>query len=61
MFVGVNGVRLFVDVENASLAPDGGAMREKPALLLLHGGPGLDHSAFKLRFSGLSDVAQVIY
>lgn len=61
MFVSVNGVRLFVDVENAGLVPDGGTMREKPALLLLHGGPGFDHSAFKPRFSGLSDVAQVVY
>ncbi len=36
-------------------------MREKPTLLLLHGGPGFDHSAFKPFFSGLSDVAQVVY
>ncbi|KMO13814.1 alpha/beta fold hydrolase [Methylobacterium platani] len=61
MFVAVNGVRLFVDVENAGLVPDGGTMREKPPLLLLHGGPGFDHSAFKPLFSSLSDVAQVVY
>ncbi|WP_206289967.1 alpha/beta fold hydrolase [Methylobacterium sp. DB0501] len=61
MFVSVNGVRLFVDVENAGLVPAGGAMREKATLLLLHGGPGFDHSGFKPWFSGLSDVAQVVY
>ncbi|KMO32421.1 hypothetical protein VQ03_26395 [Methylobacterium tarhaniae] len=61
MLVAVNGIRLFVDVENAGLVPAGDAMREKPALLLLHGGPGFDHSAFKPLFAGLSDVAQVIY
>lgn len=61
MLVSVNGVRLFVDVENAGLVPEGAGMREKPVLLLLHGGPGFDHSAFKPRFSGLSDVAQIVY
>ncbi|KMO38987.1 alpha/beta fold hydrolase [Methylobacterium aquaticum] len=61
MFVAVNGVRLFVDVDNAGLVPAGDTMREKPTLLLLHGGPGFDHSAFKPRFSELSDVAQVVY
>jgi proline iminopeptidase len=61
MHVRVNGVRLFFDVEGACLVPDGLVMREKPTLLLLHGGPGMDHSTYKPRFSGLADVAQVIY
>ena len=61
MRVLVNGVRLFFDVEGAGLVPDGAAMREKPTLLLLHGGPGFDHSIYKPRFSALADVAQVIY
>lgn len=39
MHVSVNGVRLFFDVEGAKLVPDGPAMRERPTLLLLHGGP----------------------
>ena len=61
MRVVVNGVRLFFDVEGASLVPDGAAMRQKPTLLLLHGGPGFDHSIFKPAFSQLTDIAQVIY
>lgn len=61
MHVLVNGVRLFFDVEGASLRPDGAVMREKPILLLLHGGPGFDHSIFKPAYSALADVAQVIY
>jgi pimeloyl-ACP methyl ester carboxylesterase len=44
MFVSVNGVRLYVDVEGAGLVPDGRGMRQKPTLVLLHGGPGADHS-----------------
>jgi pimeloyl-ACP methyl ester carboxylesterase len=54
------GVRLFVDVEGAVLVPEGPAMREKPTLLLLHGGPGYDHSGFKPFFSRLADLAQVV-
>ena len=61
MHVAVNGVRLFFDVEGGKLVPDGPAMREKPTLLLLHGGPGFDHSIYKPAYSALSDIAQVIY
>jgi len=55
------GVRLFVDIEGEGLVPDGAWMREKPTLVLLHGGPGFDHSAFKPAFSALADVAQIVY
>ena len=55
------GIRLFVDVEGLQFVPDGPVLREKPTLLLLHGGPGFDHSGFKPFFSRLSDVAQVVY
>jgi proline iminopeptidase len=55
------GVRLFVDVDGAVLVPDGPRMREKPTLILLHGGPGFDHSGFKPLFGRLADVAQLVY
>ena len=61
MRIEVNGVRLFFDVEGAKLVPDGPVMREKPTLILLHGGPGADHSGFKPAFSQYADIAQVIY
>jgi proline iminopeptidase len=61
MHVRVNGVRLFFDVEGAKLVPDGPAMREKPTLLLLHGGPGFDHSIYRPAYSALADIAQVIF
>jgi pimeloyl-ACP methyl ester carboxylesterase len=54
-------VRLFVDIEGPALVPDGPLLRERPTLLLLHGGPGYDHSAFKPAFSQLTDVAQIVY
>lgn len=61
MYVEVNGAQLYFDVEGAKLVPDGAEMREKPTLILLHGGPGADHSIYKPAYSGLTDVAQVIY
>jgi proline iminopeptidase len=61
MRVLVNGVQLFFDVEGASLVADGPSMRVKPTLLLLHGGPGFDHSIYKPAYSSLADCAQVIY
>jgi proline iminopeptidase len=61
MKITVNGVRLFFDVEGPALRPQGAALREVPTLLLLHGGPGADHSLFKPQFSALADVAQLVY
>jgi proline iminopeptidase len=54
-------VHLFVDIEGPGLVPDGPNMREKPTLILLHGGPGFDHSAFKPAFSDFADIAQIVY
>jgi pimeloyl-ACP methyl ester carboxylesterase len=61
MHVLVNGVRLFFDVEGAGLVPEGPIMREKPTLLLQHGGPGFDHSIYRPAYSALADIVQVIY
>jgi pimeloyl-ACP methyl ester carboxylesterase len=61
MHVTVNGVRLFFDVEGSKFVPDGPVMREKPTLLMLHGGPGSDHSIYRPAYSALSDIVQIIY
>lgn len=61
MRVQVGNVWLFFDVEGAKFRADGKVMREVPTLLMLHGGPGFDHSVFKPDFSSLTDIAQVVY
>ena len=61
MRIKVNDAELFFDVEGAGLVPDGDRMRTRPTLILLHGGPGADHSIYKPAFSELADIAQVIY
>jgi proline iminopeptidase len=55
------GVRLFVDVVGAGLDPTPDAMVAKPVLLLLHGGPGFDHSSFRPYFDRFADTHQVLY
>src|SRR5882672_2947843 len=48
-------------MSRAKFVPDGPIMREKPTLLMLHGGPGADHSIYKPAYSALADIAQVVY
>jgi pimeloyl-ACP methyl ester carboxylesterase len=57
----VGDLRLFFDVDGVGLFPAGTVMDQRPTLLLLHGGPGFDHSPSKPRFSQLADVCQVVY
>lgn len=61
MYVMVNGARLYFDVDGEGLTPNGSAMRQKPTVVLVHGGPGADHTISKPYFSQLIDVAQVVY
>ncbi len=57
----INGVHLYFDIEGCGLRPRGADMVQLPTLLLLHGGPGADHSLYKPDYSALTDVAQVVY
>ena len=61
MYVTVNGQKIFFDVVGTKLAADGPRMREKPTFLVLHGGPGFDHSGLRGDFDGFADIAQVVY
>jgi pimeloyl-ACP methyl ester carboxylesterase len=60
--IDVNGTRLWFDVDGPALVPDGSAMRQRPTVVLVHGGPGVyDHSYFKPDFGPLAEHAQVVY
>ncbi len=62
MHIDVNGIRLWFDSEGPALVPDGSEMRQRPTVLLVHGGPGTyDHTYFKPDFSRLANHAQVVY
>jgi pimeloyl-ACP methyl ester carboxylesterase len=60
--VSVNGTRLWFDVDGPALVPDRDLMRQRPTVVLVHGGPGsYDHSYFKPDFARLANIAQIVY
>jgi proline iminopeptidase len=61
MRAAIRGTEIFFDVEGMGLVPDGPAMREHPVAMVLHGGPGGDHSGFKPGFSPLAERMQLVY
>lgn len=61
MHITVNGARLFFDVAGATLAATPEGPKPRPALLVLHGGPGFDHWALRDYFDRFADVTQVVY
>jgi pimeloyl-ACP methyl ester carboxylesterase len=61
MRIEVDGVRLYFDVEGAGLVGEGPRMVARPTVVLVHGGPGADHSVFKPWLSPLADTAQLVY
>mgnify|MGYP001158347869 FL=1 len=61
MRIEVNSCRLFVEVVGSGLVAAGTSMCERPVVILLHGGPGMDHTTMKPDFDPLSEVAQLIY
>ena len=61
MFVDVGSARLFFDVVGESLNAATPDMAMRPTLILLHGGPGYDHSTLRPYFDRYSDTHQLIY
>lgn len=61
MFAAIRGTRIYFDIEGAGLVPDGPAMRERPVAMIIHGGPGGDHSGFKPGMSRLAERMQLVY
>ena len=62
MQIEVYGTRLWFDIEGSALVPDGSEWRQRPTVVLVHGGPGsFDHSYFKPEFAPLAEHAQVVY
>ena len=62
MRVAVDGARLFVDFAGAKLRPDGPWLREVPTVVLVHTGPGTDHTAYKETIGpAVAEDAQMVY
>ena len=61
MRANIRDTEIYFDIEGAALVPDGDRMRERPVALVLHGGPGGDHTGFKPSFSPLAAHMQLVY
>jgi len=61
MHVDVGGAKIFFEVVGTKLVIDGPVMRERPTLIVMHGGPGFDHSMLRMYFDRFADAYQVIY
>ena len=62
MRIDLDGMRLWFDVDGASLDPDGDRMRYRPTVVLVpRWTRGYDHSYLKPDFDRLAAVAQVVY
>lgn len=57
----IRDTELYFDVEGMGLVPDRGAMHERPAAFIIHGGPGSDHTGFKPALSPLAERMQLVY
>lgn len=62
MKIPVRDTNLFVDVEGSLVVAGGEGWVERPTVVMLHPGPGADHSLYKhLVGPRLAEVAQVVY
>lgn len=60
MRVSIGTVRLFVEVFGQQLALDGKRTAQRPTLVGLHGGPGVDGTTLRYWLAPLADTAQVV-
>jgi proline iminopeptidase len=61
MYARVRDTTIFFDVEGVGLRAEADRMVEKPVAILVHGGPGAEHTNFKPVMSPLSDRMQLVY
>ncbi len=62
MRIAVGDVKLFFDADGAKHVPEGAFLRERPTALIVHTGPGADHTPYREHLGPvLREVAQVLY
>ncbi|MFL5655654.1 MAG: alpha/beta fold hydrolase [Ktedonobacteraceae bacterium] len=60
MKLSINGTELYFDVVGSGLDATSG-FRQKATLIILHGGPGFDHTYLRPWLDPVSEVAQLVY
>ncbi len=60
MYIDINRARLFFDTVGAQLAMAGDHMETRETLIVMHGGPGFDHTTLRPYFDRFADHHQVV-
>jgi proline iminopeptidase len=60
MKLSVNGTTLFFEVVGSGLDATS-KFRQKPTLIILHGGPGFDHTYLRPWLDAVGEIAQLVY
>lgn len=61
MRISLGDVRLWFDVSGPSVLPDGDTTVNRPTVVAVHGGPGVDHINMKAKLAPLAEHIQVVY
>jgi pimeloyl-ACP methyl ester carboxylesterase len=61
MRISLGDVSLWFDVSGPSVIPHGDTTVERPVVVAVHGGPGLDHMTVKSALGPLAEDVQVVY
>jgi pimeloyl-ACP methyl ester carboxylesterase len=61
MQISLGDVRLWFDVSGPSVIPDGNTTVDRPTIVTVHGGPGVDHINMKSKLAPLADHFQIVY
>ena len=62
MLLDLDGIRLWFDASGPGpMLPQGETVTQRPALVAVHGGPGLDHINMKQALAPLADDVQIIF
>src|SRR3954454_5548384 len=61
MIARLNGTEIFFDIISSGYAVEEAQLRSKPAIFILHGGPGVDHSGYRPWLDALGEELQVVY
>jgi pimeloyl-ACP methyl ester carboxylesterase len=61
MRISLGDVDLWFDVSGPSVVPQEAAAIERPTLVAVHGGPGMDHVNLKAELAPLAEHVQIVY
>ena len=61
MFVDIGTARIYFDTVGSQLALEPESVKSLPTLIVMHGGPGFDHTTLRPYFDRFADTHQVLY